>query len=260
MSTSTAAARARAPLSELSRIVRALLLAIPLGLTYFQAVLLRGVEPPLVVASALFLLAAGLVTARWRWAPLLGALLGALVIAGRIANIVSDLSHPEALHLFSYMVVIVAMGLTLIVAGLAATVADLRHRGPSAPRGTRGALIVAAALVAGIILSAAIPRRAGAAVSAEALAQLPAIGAPAMRFDRGELRASVGQTFAMRFENTHSVGHSFDIDELNVHVSAAPGSSGLILFTPTEPGTYSFYCALPGHREAGMVGTLVVTE
>jgi uncharacterized cupredoxin-like copper-binding protein len=25
-----------------------------------------------------------------------------------------------------------------------------------------------------------------------------------------------------------------------------------------EEGTYEFYCSIPGHRESGMVGTLVV--
>jgi uncharacterized cupredoxin-like copper-binding protein len=38
----------------------------------------------------------------------------------------------------------------------------------------------------------------------------------------------------------------------------AAGKPALALFTPTTTGTYSFYCGVPGHREAGMVGTLIV--
>ena len=37
-----------------------------------------------------------------------------------------------------------------------------------------------------------------------------------------------------------------------------PGQSALALFQLAEPGAYTFYCDLPGHREAGMVGTLIV--
>ncbi len=46
--------------------------------------------------------------------------------------------------------------------------------------------------------------------------------------------------------------------ELDLHVAAAPGGSALLEFTPTEPGEYEFYCTVPGHKEAGMVGTLVI--
>ena len=43
-----------------------------------------------------------------------------------------------------------------------------------------------------------------------------------------------------------------------VHVAAAPGATGTVDFTPSEAGTYEFYCTIEGHKEAGMVGTLVV--
>ena len=36
------------------------------------------------------------------------------------------------------------------------------------------------------------------------------------------------------------------------------GEQALVLFIPTEPGTYTFYCGVPGHCEAGMEGTLIV--
>jgi uncharacterized cupredoxin-like copper-binding protein len=46
----------------------------------------------------------------------------------------------------------------------------------------------------------------------------------------------------------------------DIHVAAAPGATGTVEFTPAEAGTYEYYCTVAGHKEAGMVGTLVVTE
>ena len=43
-----------------------------------------------------------------------------------------------------------------------------------------------------------------------------------------------------------------------LHVHALGDKQVTVTFTPTDPGTYEFYCTIPGHREAGMVGSLVV--
>lgn len=47
--------------------------------------------------------------------------------------------------------------------------------------------------------------------------------------------------------------------EAVLHVHTGSGEQASVTFTPTEPGTYEFYCTVPGHREAGMIGQLTVT-
>jgi len=37
-----------------------------------------------------------------------------------------------------------------------------------------------------------------------------------------------------------------------------PGEGGASEFIPGEPGTYYYICTVPGHREMGMVGTIIV--
>jgi len=51
--------------------------------------------------------------------------------------------------------------------------------------------------------------------------------------------------------------HTFTVDELGIHQRLAPGMN-TVMFTVSEPGTFEYYCAIPGHRERGMVGTLEV--
>lgn len=114
-------------------------------------------------------------------------------------------------------------------------------------------------LVSGFALLATIIAAAVAGgVSAEALAKLPALATLPNAFDRTELRAKAGATVALRLENQDTTSHSFDIDELNVHALMPASATSLALFTPSTPGSYTFYCSLPGHREAGMDGTLIV--
>ena len=57
----------------------------------------------------------------------------------------------------------------------------------------------------------------------------------------------------------HEEGHEHDIPhDATLHVHTLSDQQLTVTFTPTESGTYEFYCTISGHREAGMVGTLVV--
>jgi uncharacterized cupredoxin-like copper-binding protein len=152
----------------------------------------------------------------------------------------------------------VALALVGISAGVGAAVQNYRAAERPMPRLVGPALLALATLCLGALLAGAIPREVGAALAPRALANLPALTTPGYSFDRTELRVRAGELVALRLDNPHSVPHSFDIDALNVHTSVSPGGQGLIAFTPEQPGTYSFYCAIPGHQAAGMEGTLIV--
>jgi uncharacterized cupredoxin-like copper-binding protein len=52
--------------------------------------------------------------------------------------------------------------------------------------------------------------------------------------------------------------HGEEAGQTNIHVNAEAGTTGQISFIPTKEGEYTFYCSVPGHKEAGMVGKLIV--
>lgn len=52
--------------------------------------------------------------------------------------------------------------------------------------------------------------------------------------------------------------HDFVIDELGVHIHAEPKTSSEGSFIAHQEGEYEIFCSIPGHRQAGMVGKLIV--
>jgi len=84
-------------------------------------------------------------------------------------------------------------------------------------------------------------------------------GLDTFRFDPETLSANVGQTVNVTLDNQGVLEHNFVISELAVSLGPVPGgqtASGS--FTPSAAGTFEYFCDVPGHREAGMVGTLTV--
>lgn len=83
------------------------------------------------------------------------------------------------------------------------------------------------------------------------------VTATSFEFDPDEIRVDAGESIAIVL-TSEDILHDFTIDELDAHVAADRGETeegGLIA---DEPGRYTYYCTVTGHREAGMEGTLVV--
>ncbi len=61
------------------------------------------------------------------------------------------------------------------------------------------------------------------------------------------------------FQKNPEVPHNEHISaDVDFHVHASANSSADFTFTPTEAGVYEFYCSIPGHKENGMTGKLIV--
>jgi nitrite reductase (NO-forming) len=74
------------------------------------------------------------------------------------------------------------------------------------------------------------------------------------------LVADVGDTVTITLVNGDGAMHDVVIDELHAvsETVKGKGNSVTLTFTVSSPGAFAYYCDIPGHREAGMEGTLLV--
>ncbi len=63
----------------------------------------------------------------------------------------------------------------------------------------------------------------------------------------------------LQLRNTGATMHNLRIDGLATSANVPPGGSSLFDLGKLEPGTYTWYCTVAGHRDIGMVGTFTVT-
>lgn len=81
-----------------------------------------------------------------------------------------------------------------------------------------------------------------------------------LKFNKTSLTAKAGKA-TFNFTNKAPIGHNFTIaSSSGAVVGATPTFEGgsKTLSVTLKPGTYKFYCSVPGHRQAGMEGTLTV--
>jgi len=99
---------------------------------------------------------------------------------------------------------------------------------------------------------------AGGSTTAQALT-LAANPEGQLKYDKTSLAAKAGKVTIV-FTNSSPLSHNVTIESSGAVLGATPtfqGGSKTLSLT-LKPGTYKFYCSVPGHRMAGMEGTLTV--
>jgi len=101
-------------------------------------------------------------------------------------------------------------------------------------------------------------------------------------FEPSEIWLEAGRPVRLTMENMGASIHDFTVDQMPMVGGGSTGAphdmSGVMMgtgghamhlaveshrdrmmeFTPTATGTYTFYCSTSGHREAGMMGKMIV--
>jgi plastocyanin len=89
--------------------------------------------------------------------------------------------------------------------------------------------------------------------------QISADPSGALKFEQTSLEATAGSV-TIEFTNDSSISHDVKIEGNGVNGEGTDEVTGgnTSATVDLQPGTYTFYCSVDGHRAAGMEGTLVV--
>ena len=104
-----------------------------------------------------------------------------------------------------------------------------------------------------------------ASPAASPAAECAPAGASGMTIEMGDLffkpkefTIPANTEVTVTLKNGGALPHDFNIDALNVHSAVIqPGQTGTVTIKGAA-GSYQYYCNQPGHKAAGMVGTLTI--
>lgn len=191
----------------------------------------------------------------------LGVLLGLLTVAFALSRVLLSVDHSLAV-----IVALVAAAYVLILA----LVIERRPRVSSRALAVGTVLGLAAVVGAGVVAGVAGPYEAegaegaeGEAVAAEELTAIPP-GAPGWTSSDvlqylsapQELPAGESQIYLQ----TTSLEHNVTFEGVNGDEPIVEGSGPRVHVgtVDLDPGEYTYYCSIAGHRQGGMEGTLTV--
>jgi hypothetical protein len=231
----------------------------------------QPIGPALLVVAAAFIASfcfVGAVSVFWSSAPrrawfwLAAAAPGLLLMLLKAREVPFDLTHPADSVAFLVTIVAIPAALAIIVGGIAAFLDVRRGRATWTHTGRAGWVIAA---VMGAVIGAGSTSVAaafsgspeGSAIDA-APTTTGVITAVHSKFVEARLDLMRGEVLGLFVINKDGIAHTFDVDRLGIHVQLPAGSTTAIAIKPTGPGGLEFYCSVPGHRSAGMFGTINV--
>jgi plastocyanin len=95
----------------------------------------------------------------------------------------------------------------------------------------------------------------------ESVVQIEAVSGSGLEFTEKEVTAKAGK-LTVEFTNPQSISHDVAIEDSSGQTlgktELVSGDKTVETIGTLKPGEYTFYCTVPGHREAGMEGTLKV--
>jgi uncharacterized cupredoxin-like copper-binding protein len=81
------------------------------------------------------------------------------------------------------------------------------------------------------------------------------------KFLPSAIRVEKGQHVIIVFKNEGRLSHNLTIPDLGLHTATIQsGAQATIEFTAKQTRTHAFWCAVPGHKQAGMIGKINVVK
>lgn len=124
-------------------------------------------------------------------------------------------------------------------------------------RGVAVILLALGAMVLGACGGYSAPAPAATQPAAQGAQGEVVVAASYAKFQPLSLAVVQGQPIILKVSSSDT-SHTFTIDELGINIPVGMGQTITETITVDKPGKYTFYCSVPGHRSAGMEGTLEV--
>jgi len=231
-------------------------------------------DPTLVIATVVFVAALVVLAPVWRgnrWATLATVPLMVVLLAAVVPAFVSFFGAPSSTNFLVWLTLTTILVATVVGVPFAvvATLESFGRVGPTAALRADGGFGAAAVFIAVAVGSLIGMTTVAVAVAASPAASGPGAlgGAPDVtmtvtlrdvRFEPDRLELDAGSMTAVFVTNEDPFDHSFDIDELDVHVHVPAGQTTVVMLEPMAGSALRLYCGIPGHTEAGMVADLIV--